>query len=74
MVATDVNTSFKAAMWFWMTNVHSVMNRGFGATTKAINGANECNGQNQDQANDRIQLYKKYCADFGVAPGDNLTC
>lgn len=74
MVATDVDTSFKSAMWFWMTNVHSVMNQGFGATTKAINGALECNGQNQDQANDRIQFYQKYCADFGVAPGDNLSC
>uniref|UniRef100_Q9S9H9 Chitinase PLC-A (Fragments) n=1 Tax=Phytolacca americana TaxID=3527 RepID=Q9S9H9_PHYAM len=40
----------------------------------AINGALECNGQNQDEANDRIQFYQKYCADFGVAPGDNLTC
>ncbi|XP_021751974.1 acidic endochitinase SP2-like [Chenopodium quinoa] len=73
-VATDVDTAFKAAMWYWMTNVHSVMNQGFGATIKAINGALECNGKNQAQANDRIQFFKKYCADFGVSPGDNLSC
>uniref|UniRef100_Q7M1Q9 chitinase n=1 Tax=Phytolacca americana TaxID=3527 RepID=Q7M1Q9_PHYAM len=73
-VANDVVTSFKSALWFWMNNVHSVINQGFGATIRAINGALECNGQNQDEANDRIQFYQKYCADFGVAPGDNLTC
>ncbi|KAL2920874.1 Acidic endochitinase SP2 [Bienertia sinuspersici] len=73
-VATNADTSFKAAMWSWMTNVHSVMNQGFGATIKAINGGLECNGKNQAQANDRVQFYKKYCSDFGVAPGNNLTC
>ena len=73
-VATNVDTAFKTAMWFWMTNVHSVMNQGFGATVKAINGALECNGKSQAQANSRIQFYRKYCSDFGVAPGNNLSC
>ncbi|KAL2920870.1 Acidic endochitinase SP2 [Bienertia sinuspersici] len=73
-VATNVDISFKASMWFWMTNVRSVMNQGFGATIKAINGDLECNGKNQAQANDRIQFYKKYCSAFGVDPGNNLSC
>ena len=46
IVATDVVTSFKTALWFWMNNVHSVVNQGFGATIRAINGAIECNGGN----------------------------
>ncbi|XP_074284512.1 acidic endochitinase SP2-like [Silene latifolia] len=74
IVANDVVTSFKAALWFWMTNVHSVLNQGFGASIRAINGALECNGQNQAEANDRIQLYQQYCGVFGVDPGQNLSC
>ncbi|KAL9233169.1 hypothetical protein vseg_008199 [Gypsophila vaccaria] len=74
ILANDVVTSFKSALWFWMNNVHSVLNQGFGATIRAINGAYECNGQNQDEANDRIQLYQQYCSDFGVDPRQNLSC
>ena len=43
IVATDVVTSFKTALWFWMNNVHSVIGQGFGATIRVINGAIECN-------------------------------
>ena len=75
IVGIDVNIAFKASMWYWMTNVHSVVNQGFGATIKAINGALECNGKNQDQANNRVQYYQKYCATFGVSTGPgSLTC
>ncbi|XP_074320084.1 acidic endochitinase SP2-like [Silene latifolia] len=74
IVANDVVTSFKTALWFWMNNVHSVLNQGFGATIRAINGDLECNGKNQAEANDRIQLYQQYCQDFGVDPGQNLSC
>ncbi|KAH9611349.1 hypothetical protein KSS87_006103 [Heliosperma pusillum] len=73
-VANDVVTSFKAALWYWVTNVHSVLNQGFGASIRAINGAQECNGLNQDEANDRIQLYQQYCGVFGVDSGQNLSC
>lgn len=73
-VATDPVISFKTALWFWVNNVHPVINQGFGATIRAINGALECNGQNPDEANNRVQLYQQFCSDFGVAPGDNLTC
>ncbi|KAH9615493.1 hypothetical protein KSS87_020946 [Heliosperma pusillum] len=73
-VANDVVTSFKTALWFWMNNVHSVLNQGFGATIRAINGAVECNGGNPGEVNDRIQLYQQYCGVFGVDPGQNLSC
>ncbi|KAK9665033.1 hypothetical protein RND81_14G085800 [Saponaria officinalis] len=73
-LANDAIISFKSALWFWMNNVHSVLNQGFGATIRAINGALECNGQKPDQVNDRIELYQEYCGDFGVDPGQNLSC
>ncbi|XP_008791790.1 endochitinase EP3-like [Phoenix dactylifera] len=75
-VANDVNTSFKAALWFWMENVHSVITsgQGFGATIRRINGAYECDGKGVDLMNARIRYYQDYCKQFGVAPGDKLTC
>ncbi|XP_074281421.1 acidic endochitinase SP2-like [Silene latifolia] len=74
IVANDVDTSFKTALWFWMTNVHSVVNQGFGATIRAINGAVECNGGNPGEVSDRVRLYQQYCGIFGVDPGQNLSC
>ena len=43
IVATDVDISFKIALWFRMTNVHYVVDEGFGATIRAINII-ECDG------------------------------
>ncbi|KAL5990901.1 hypothetical protein ACLOJK_011806 [Asimina triloba] len=74
IVATDPNVSFKTALWFWMNNVHSVVNQGFGATIRRINGAIECDGKRPDLVNARVGYYRDYCGQFGVAPGDNLTC
>ncbi|KAG6726843.1 hypothetical protein I3842_02G100500 [Carya illinoinensis] len=73
-VATDPIISFKTALWFWMTNVHQVLNQGFGATIRAINGAIECDGRKTDAVKSRIQYYTQYCNQLGVAPGDNLSC
>ncbi|KAL9240675.1 hypothetical protein vseg_014866 [Gypsophila vaccaria] len=73
-VANDVVISFKTGLWYWMNNVHSVVNQGFGATIRAISGALECNGRSQAEANDHIQLYQQFCSDFGVDPGHNLSC
>ncbi|CAL5417073.1 unnamed protein product [Camellia sinensis] len=75
-VATDSLVSFKAAFWFWMQNVHSVMTtgQGFGATIRAINGDVECDGKKPDLVTARVNLYTNYCSQFGVAPGDNLRC
>ncbi|KAK7830779.1 endochitinase ep3 [Quercus suber] len=73
-VATDVAVSFKTALRFWMTNVRPVVNQGFGATIRAINGAIECNGRNPSTVQARVQYYTQYCNQLGVAPDDNLTC
>ncbi|KAM0921818.1 hypothetical protein ACQ4PT_006728 [Festuca glaucescens] len=52
-VAQDPVVAFKTALWYWMTNVHGVLPQGFGATTRAINGAVECDGKNTAQMNAR---------------------
>uniref|UniRef100_A0ACD5YDC0 Uncharacterized protein n=1 Tax=Avena sativa TaxID=4498 RepID=A0ACD5YDC0_AVESA len=73
-VAQDAEVAFKTALWYWMTNVHGVMSHGFGATTRAINGAVECDGKNTAQMNARVGYYQDYCRQLGVDPGSNLTC
>ncbi|KDO45785.1 hypothetical protein CISIN_1g0269281mg, partial [Citrus sinensis] len=73
-VANDPVISFKTALWFWMTNVHSVVNQGFGATIQRINGALECGGKQPDKVQARIGYYTDYCNKFGVSPGENLSC
>lgn len=73
IVASDVDISFKTALWFWMTNVHSVVDQGFGATIRAINSI-ECDGGNTDAVNARVEYYTDYCNQIGVSTGDNLTC
>ncbi|XP_031258175.1 endochitinase EP3-like [Pistacia vera] len=72
-VAQDPVLSFRTALWYWKTNVHSVVNNGFGATIKAINPT-ECGGGNAPEVQSRIQYYKEYCTKFGVDPGQNLSC
>ncbi|CAA7404543.1 unnamed protein product [Spirodela intermedia] len=75
-VANDPVVSFKAALWFWMNNVHSriISGEGFGATIRAINGALECDNANPATVTARVNYYTDYCNQLGVAPGDNLRC
>ncbi|XP_051184985.1 chitinase 4 [Lolium perenne] len=73
-MAQDPVVSFKAALWFWMTNVHGVLPQGFGATTRALNGGVECDGKNPAQMNARLGYYQDYCRQLGVDAGGNLTC
>ncbi|KAI3911839.1 hypothetical protein MKW92_012295 [Papaver armeniacum] len=77
-VSNNVVTSFKTAFWFWMINtpIHTYItqNKGFGETTRIINGALECNGGNPGQVQARITYYSTYCKQLGVAPGNNLSC
>ncbi|CAL5021017.1 unnamed protein product [Urochloa decumbens] len=75
-VARSAVVAFRAALWYWMNNVHEslVAGGGFGATIQAINGALECNGKNPNAVNSRVGYYKQFCQDFGVDPGSNLTC
>ncbi|CAL5414133.1 unnamed protein product [Camellia sinensis] len=72
-VATDSVVSFKTALWFWMNNVHDVINSGFGATIRAINSM-ECNGNNPDAVNARVKYDTDYCNQLGVATSNNLRC
>ncbi|CAL4898376.1 unnamed protein product [Urochloa decumbens] len=73
-VAQDPGVSFQSALWFWMTNVHTVMQQqGFGATIQKINSG-ECGG-NDPRMTDRVHYYKQYCQQLGVGTGNNkLTC
>jgi chitinase len=73
-VAQDPVISFKTALWLWMSNAHKVMPQGFGATIRAFEGALVCNGKNPAAVNARVGYYKDYCKQFGVDPGNNLTC
>ncbi|CAL5414130.1 unnamed protein product [Camellia sinensis] len=57
-VATDSVVSFKTALWFWMNNIHNVLNSGFGARIQAINSG-ECNGNRPDTVNARVKYTKK---------------
>ncbi|KAL5574709.1 hypothetical protein UlMin_016408 [Ulmus minor] len=73
-VGTNAVVSFKASLWFWMENVHGVISQGFGATTRKINGALECDGKQPGLVQARINYYKDYCNQLGVSPGNNLSC
>ncbi|XP_041026626.1 endochitinase EP3-like [Juglans microcarpa x Juglans regia] len=73
-VANDAVISFKTALWYWMNFVHSVIDQGFGATIRAINGALECDGGNPATVQRRIEYYTEYCNQLGVDPGENLSC
>ncbi|KAM5587711.1 endochitinase EP3 [Rosa sericea] len=72
-VASDPVVAFKASLWFWVNNVHSVLSQGFGATTRAINSG-ECGGGAPNKVQARINYYKQYCTQLNVSPGDNLYC
>ncbi|KVI08106.1 endochitinase EP3-like [Cynara cardunculus var. scolymus] len=74
IVATNAVISFRTALWFWTTNVQSVLSQGFGATIRAINGRLECDGANPDTVSARVRYFTEYCNQLGVTPGDNLRC
>ncbi|KAI4332470.1 hypothetical protein L6164_017375 [Bauhinia variegata] len=73
-VANDPVLSFKAALWYWMQHVRPVIREGFGETIRAINGALECDGKNQNTVQARVNYYTEYCRQLGVDTGSNLTC
>ncbi|KAK2973252.1 hypothetical protein RJ640_016799 [Escallonia rubra] len=76
IVASNPVVSFRAALWYWMNRVHSIITsgQGFGPTIRAINGALECDGANPNTVTARVDYYTQYCNQFGVSPGDNLRC
>ncbi|XXG45842.1 hypothetical protein AAC387_Pa02g0815 [Persea americana] len=75
IVSQDPMISFRTAFWFWMNKCHDaiIQGRGFGATIRAINGG-ECKGRKPTAVNRRISYYRRFCRDFGVDPGLNLSC
>jgi predicted chitinase len=83
LVEKDATVAWKTGLWFWnsqtgagkMTGHDAMANgAGFGESIRSINGALECNGNNADQMNHRVELYKQYAGILGVDPGGNLTC
>jgi len=59
--ASDVYVAWQTSMWFWKSRVHNapgVQDGHFGASTRAINGALECDGPNQNIARQRFEMYK----------------
>ena len=73
MVARSPTVAFKCAMWFWNLNVRPVLSRGFGATTRRINGG-ECDGRRPAAVQSRVNHYLDFCKKLGVTPGTNLKC
>ncbi|WP_194893659.1 glycoside hydrolase family 19 protein [Catenulispora pinisilvae] len=83
LAATDSATSWKTALWYWMTQNgpgtmtgHDAMvnGAGFGQTIWAINGSVECNGGNPGEVQDRVNDYESITGVLGVDPGGNLSC
>ncbi|CAH8381966.1 unnamed protein product [Eruca vesicaria subsp. sativa] len=73
LVGSNPTLGFKTSLRFWMNSVRPVLNQGFGATIRAINGS-ECNGGNLGAVNERIRYYRDYCGQLAVDPGSNLSC
>ncbi|KAJ0261876.1 hypothetical protein HA466_0049100 [Hirschfeldia incana] len=67
LVGSNPTVAFRTGLWFWMNSVRPVLNQGFGATIRAINGM-ECNGGNPGAVNARISYYRNYCGQLGVDP------
>lgn len=62
LVSDDPKIAIQTAIWYWQTRVATapgVKENKFGATTKAINGALECQGSNVDKSKKRYAIYKK---------------
>lgn len=75
-VATDQNVAWGTAFWYWYSSVHSapgVTDGRFGASIKAINGAQECGSNNDPRPRVRYGYYVKVLRNFGVneAPIEN---
>ncbi|CAN0926542.1 Endochitinase EP3 [Linum grandiflorum] len=65
--------TWKASLWFWMTNVRPVLSQGFGATIRRIN-SKECDGGNSPTVQSRVQNYNAYCKMFGIPTEANPGC
>ncbi|KAG6540091.1 hypothetical protein Mapa_018546 [Marchantia paleacea] len=55
------------------SDINADRRAGFGQTINIINGGIECGKWNQN-ANNRVQFYRNFCATLSVDPGENLDC
>nr|BAC43319.1 putative endochitinase [Arabidopsis thaliana] len=67
LVGSNPTVAFRKGLSFWINSVRPVLNQGFGATIRAINGM-ECNGGNSGAVKARIGYYRDYCRQLGVDP------
>jgi predicted chitinase len=69
-VAEDPNIGMDVSIWFWEKNVAHMPGvhdkSKFGASTRAINGAVECQGANIEQSKRRYRIYKELCKEMGI--------
>jgi predicted chitinase len=74
-VATETSVAFGTAVWFWMNKgCHGeIQAQNFGRTTAIINGGIEC-GTGHTGPAERAELYKQFCAAFGINVRGNLGC
>ncbi|CAH1402057.1 unnamed protein product [Nezara viridula] len=75
-VARDEDIAFITAGWYWKTrvgNIRGVKEGRFGESTRAINGAVECNGQNVDKSRQRFRYYCTVFDEFDC-PGSPNEC
>ncbi|KAI5127485.1 hypothetical protein NEPAR04_2064 [Nematocida parisii] len=69
-VATDKSIAAAVSIWYWNTRVMTSKSplSNFGETTKAINGAIECQGGPNASAKQRYSNYLAIAKVFGVSP------
>lgn len=68
LVVQDLSIAAKVSSWYWRSRVRPMAGNmsQFGLTTKAINGALECRGQNVDKSKNRYRIYKAIARATGV--------
>jgi len=83
LVAEDSRVAWQTGLWFWMTQTgagtytcHDAManDRGFGETTRSINGALECDGGSLSQVQARASYYTDFSVILGVPVVEPLGC
>jgi len=77
-VARDVYIAWQTSMWYWASRVHNapgVQDGRFGASTRAINGDLECDGDFQHVARKRFEMYNIVRSAFNLGGnGDERGC
>ena len=72
VVSRDPQVAWRTAAWFWSTKVPH--GGDFGATIRAINGEQECDGRDPGEMQSRVSTYRHITTLMDVPAGDGLTC